>query len=185
MLLTRKLKSRPYKALAKRSLWWLDISTVWRLVMTSPEAEGKQLVTFDIIFYSQRLVYMFISVFQMLVTTMYKYILRTSAWSGPARTGTQYRHFYILAFKVPVLFCAYRHFWHVAGSQSKIVRVWVIRLYDPIYDYKLYRNYVKHTTQAGAPLISNHHVNERKQSRSTSLCGAREGETCQGRLAKL
>ncbi len=42
--------------------------------------------------------------------------------------------FYILAFRVPALFCAYRHFWHVAGTQSKIVRVWVIRLYDPIYD---------------------------------------------------
>ncbi len=47
--------------------------------------------------------------------------------------------------------------------------VWVIRLYDPMYDYKLYRNYVKHTTQAGSPLISTHHVNERKQSQSTSL----------------
>ncbi len=38
------------------------------------------------------------------------------------------------------------------------------------------RNYVKHITQAGSPLISTHHVNERKQSWSTSLCGAREGE---------
>ncbi len=37
-----------------------------------------------------------------------------------------------------------------------------------------------HTTQAGSPLISTHHVNERKQSRSTSLCGAREGEAVSG-----
>ncbi len=56
----------------------------------------------------------------------------------------------------------YRHFF--VRTQSKIVRVWVIRLYD----YKVYRNYVKHTTQAGSPLISTHHVNECKQSRSTS-----------------
>ncbi len=40
-----------------------------------------------------------------------------------------------------------------AGTQSKIVRVWVIRRYDPIYDYKWYRNYVKHTS----PLISTQH----------------------------
>ncbi len=51
------------------------------------------------------------------------------AWSGPVRSIL-----YILAFRVPALFCAYRHFWHVAGTQSKIVRVWVIRLYDLIYD---------------------------------------------------
>ncbi len=50
-----------------------------------------------------------------------------------------------------------------------------------MYD-KLYRNYVKHTTQVESPLILTHHVNERKQSRSTSLCGAREGE---GRRAEL
>ncbi len=49
----------------------------------------------------------------------------------------------------------------------------MIRLYDPIYDSKLYRNYVNHTTQAGSPLISTNHANERKQSRS-SLCGVRE-----------
>ncbi len=52
----------------------------------------------------------------------------------------------------------------------------MIRLYDPIYDKKLYRNYVKHTTQAGSSVVLTHHMNERKQSRSTSLCGAREGE---------
>ncbi len=35
--------------------------------------------------------------------------------------GTQYRHFYILAFRVPALFLTfYRHFWHVAATQSKI-----------------------------------------------------------------
>ncbi len=51
----------------------------------------------------------------------------------------------------------------------------MIRLYGPIYDSKLYRNYEEHTTQTGAPLIATHHVNEHKQSRSTSLCGAREG----------
>ncbi len=66
-------------------------------------------------------------------------ILLTSAWSGPVYTGTQYLHVYSLAFRVPALFCAYQHFWHVVGTQSKIVRVWVIRLYDPIYDYKLYK----------------------------------------------
>ncbi len=102
------------------------------------------------------------------------------------------RSFYILAFRVPALFCAYRHFWSLAGTQSKIVRVWVIRLYIVtyyiyIYIYvavysKWYRNYVKHPTPAGSPLISTHHVNERKQSRSTSLCGAREGEAVSGEM---
>ncbi len=60
-------------------------------------------------------------------------------------------------------------------------RVWLIRLYDShiLYD-KLYRNNVKHTNQVESPLISTHHVNERKQSRSTSLCGAREGEAVSG-----
>ncbi len=64
-------------------------------------------------------------------------------------------------------------------AQSKIVRVWVIRLDVPIYDYKLHRNYVIFTLpgQTGSPLISTNHVNERKQSRpTTSLCCAREGE---------
>ncbi len=89
-------------------------------------------------------------------------------------------HRYILTFRVAALFCVYQHFWHVAGTQKKIVRVSVIRLYDPIYDYKWYRNNVKHTTQTGSPLISTHHMNERKQSRSPSLCGAWEGEAVSG-----
>ncbi len=33
-----------------------------------------------------------------------------------------------------------------------------------------------------APLISTHHVNERKQSQSTSLSGAREGEAVSGEM---
>ncbi len=72
-----------------------------------------------------------------------------SAWSGPVRTGTQYQHFYISAFRVPALFCAYRHFWHAASTQIKIVRVWVIRLNDQ----KLHRNYVKHTTLSSRPIM--------------------------------
>ncbi len=92
----------------------------------------------------------------------------------------KHTHFYILALRVPALFCAYWHLGHVAGAESKIVKVCVIRLYDPIYDYKLYKNYVKHTTQAVSPLISTNHVNEHNQSRSTSLCGAREGEAVSG-----
>ncbi len=57
----------------------------------------------------------------------------------------------------------------------------MIRLYDPIYDYKLYKNYVKHTTQAGSPLISTNHMNER----STSMCGAQEREVVSGEMCRV
>ncbi len=111
------------------------------------------------------------------IHTVMHFRVTTSAWSGPVRI----RHFYIWAFRVPAVFCAYQHFWHVAGTQSKIVRVWMIRPYDPIYDKKWYRNYVKYTTQAGSSLVSTHHMNEHKSVYFIVWCARREvvsGETC-------
>ncbi len=51
----------------------------------------------------------------------------------------------------------------------------MIRLYQIPYMIRNDIETMQHTSQAGSPLIATHHVNERKQSRSTSLCGAREG----------